>query len=171
MNDARHRNYCGPTEAAVLMTDSTIVRVPDLRDWMGSHQILSALQVEKVAATFCKAPNGGWGGTASVVGLRGTHNIYTCGAVDDLTAAVEEMARELLTHNTRMDGLRRDKAAKLEALLSSHDWYSAYSDAPGVALAGDHDWDTIRSLMSEVDPTVTQALFAKYAPQECSCPV
>jgi hypothetical protein len=81
------------------------------------------------------------------------------------------MAKELLAHNTRMDGLRRDKAAWLEALLSSHDWYSAYSDAPGVALAGDHDWGTILTLMGDVDAPVAQALFAKYAPKEIKCPV
>lgn len=170
MNDARRRGYNGPREGAVLMTDGTVVMVPDLTNWLESHNILSGLAPENVAATFCLAPRGGWCGTANVVGLRGCHNLYTRGC-KTLEAAVEEMAADLLAHNTRMDGLRRDPAARLEALLASHDWYSAYSDAPGVALAGDHDWDAIRTLMGQVDPQVVKSLFTKYAPGDMVCPV
>lgn len=170
MNSNR-KGYCGPREAAVLMLDGSVVPVPDLTDWSGSHKILSSLRPDEVEATFCKAPKGGWGGTAEVMGLRGPHSIYVSSMGDDLDACVAEMLRKLIDFATKSHGLEQDPAAKLDALLASHDWYSAYSDAPGVSAAGDHDWDNIRKLMAAMDPTVVRPLFDKHAPEGMSCPV
>lgn len=171
MNAARRQGYCGPTEGAVLLTDGTIVSVPNLANWLESHQILSGLSPEKVAATFTKAPKGGWCGEATVPGLRTTQNLYVSYTGDDFDAAVEAMISKLLEHATRLNDLRLNPEARLEALLASHDWYSAYSDAPGVALAGDSDWLRIYKLLTEVPLQVARTLFAKHAPQDFTCPV
>ncbi len=171
MNRASNRNYCGPREGAVLMLNGAVVRVPNFADWSGSHQILSSLKPDEVEATFTKAPTGGWGGQAEVVGLRGRHFIYTGQSGDDLDTCVAEMVTKLLDCATRGYHLGQDPTARLDALLASHDWYSAYSDDAGVSSAGDHDWDNIAGLLKSLPVEVARTLFAKHAPKEMTCPV
>ena len=145
------------------MTNGDVVQVPDLTNWMESHQILSGIPIEKVAATFTKAPNGGWGGKAVVPGLRCEQTLYTAAKGDDLDA-IEAMISGLAAH-ARQVMAWQDKTVRLEALLASHDWYAAYSDDYGVCQAADRDLNTIMALMKEIDAETAQALFAKYAPQ------
>lgn len=168
---ANRKGGHGPREGAVLMQDGSIVLVPDLTDWSGSHQILTSLKFDAIEATFAKAPKGGWGGEAKVIGLRGPHCIYTSKAGNDLDACVAEMVRLILDYSTRSHQLDKDPEAKLDGLLASHDWYSAYSDDASVSSAGDHNWDGIVALMKSLPPAVAQPLFAKYAPKEMTCPV
>lgn len=170
MNDARRRNYCGPTEAAILTKQGEVIRVPNMADWMGTHTILGTTKPEDVAATFIKAPKDGWCGEATVPGLRGAQNLYSRGHGDDLDVAVEVMINKLLEHGLKMVDLR-EPATRLEALLSTHDWYSAYSDDPSVVRAGDHDGLCIYKLLTEVPVQVARTLFSKHAPKDCTCPV
>lgn len=169
MNEARRQGYAGPTEAAILTKQGAVVRIPNMADWQGTHILLGSVKPEDVAATFIKAPKGGWSGEAEVQGLRGPQNLYSRDH-GDLDAAVEAMISKLLEHGLKMVDLR-DPATRLDAMLATHDWYSWASDAPGVAMAGDHDWATIVDLMAKVPAEVARDLFAKYAPKEHTCPV
>ncbi len=88
MNDARRRGYAGPTEAAILTKQGEVVSVPDMRDWQGTHTALGTVKPEDVAATFIKAPKGGWCGEAQVPGLRGTQTLYSRDHGDDRWTSV-----------------------------------------------------------------------------------
>ena len=165
VNLARHRpDYVGPREAAVLTIGGDIVRLRDITDWSASDTLLTSIRPDEVEATFCKAQKGGWGGRATVVGLRDSHTIYAGPTGDHLGACIEKMHAKIQEHDAYMVTLQ-DPATRADALMATHDWFSCYSDSPGVSAAGDRDWEVIRKILVGLDPTVAQALLLKYASQ------
>jgi len=172
MNEATNKRYAGPTEAAVLLKDGTQITAIDLTDWHESYERLNAIDADQVAATFCKAPKGGWGGTATVpCATGGMQHLYVSGQGDDLAACVLKMTLKLVGHQTYLHQLANDPESLLDLLLRTHDWFAAYSDAPGVLAASDRHFDRARDLMAALPAEKVRAIFAKYAPEGCACPV
>lgn len=171
MNEATNKRYAGPTEAAVLLKDGTRITAIDLTDWQESYERLNAIDAEQVAATFCKAPKGGWGGTATVpCAIGGMQNLYVTGQ-DDLNTCILKMTLKLVGHQTYLHQLAHDPESLLDLLLRTHDWYAAYSDMPGVLGASDRHFDRARDLMKALPAEKVRAIFTKYAPEGFTCPV
>jgi len=160
INQAHLPRYTGPTEAAVLM-DVGVVKI-DLTDTYSALSLLSKLNIDKVLATLTKAPKGGWGATASVVGINGPHNLYVSDLGNDLDGCCAAVRLKLDEHNAKMNDLDSDPEKLLETLLSTHDWYSAMSDDHSVWAAGEANMKRIRALMAQIDPTKADALFLLY---------
>ncbi len=172
MNEATNKRYAGPTEAAVLLKDGTLITAIDLTDWQESYERLNAIDAEQVAATLCKAPNGGWGGTAAVpCATGGVQHLYTSKQGDDLDTCILQMTLKLVGHQTYLHDLARDPEGMLDLLLRTHDWYAAYSDAPGVLAASDRHFNRARDLMMALPAETARAIFTKHAPEDFACPV
>jgi len=171
---ARESGYskkAGPTKGAVLFRDGKLWKV-ELTGWNSMAPVDDEAQrLEKlkpmenpVVATFVKG-SGGWSATGTAISDRGfPYNVYASGST--LPAARKAVEAKLAEHNARRAKLDVDPAAKLEALLKSHDWYSAYSDHPGVAQAGMIDHRRIQKLMQQVPKATAARLWKKYAPAD-----
>ena len=64
------RPYAGPMSGAVLLTDGTVVNLPNFQDQAGSRALLS-MPVENVVATFLHGSKGDWSGEILAPALRG----------------------------------------------------------------------------------------------------
>ena len=172
INRANDTNYKGPTQAAILMRDGDVHKDIDLSDGNTTRDLLASLDAEQVAATFCKATKGGWGGQARVPGLTGgTTTLYVTGKGDDLDSCVQEMTLKLVGHQSRIDILADDKVAQLELRLQQHDWHFAMSDDGRVAAGGEQSLGAIRRLIAVLDPEAARPLWDKYAPEGFQFPI
>jgi len=171
MNRASGSTYAGPTKAAVLLNDGTVIKDIPLTPWRAGYDALNAIDAEKVAATFTEAQKGGWCGEARVQGATGGfHNIYTRDG-STIDAAVADMTAKLHTHNTRIHALDTDPTTKLDVMLAATDWYAHISDDHAVWSGGERHSRATRDLMAQVPVETARALFAKHAPSNFACPV
>ncbi len=107
-------------------------------------------------------PNGGYGKVEDECGRQAFDTPDKCAA--EVLRCRTELHQEELR-------ILANPVRNLERELSYHDWYCAFSDAPGVCGAGEAHMRRIRKLMEEVDDKTVRELWSKYAPAEFTCPV
>lgn len=167
MNESSRPNYCGPTEAAILMSDGTKITGIDLSNWRQSYNQLNEIDTNNVVATLTKTEKYGWCATAGVVGIHGLQRLYLHGHSGDLDNCCNAIASKVSEFNEECGRLSNDPEELLETLLSTHDWYSHMSDCHAVWAAGETAEKRIRDLMygGVIDPDKARALYDKYAPK------
>jgi len=171
MNEASKTNSKGPTLAAILMRNGVLLKDIDLTNQSATPQLFNTIDVDQVAATFCKDPTGGWGGEATVPGLTGgAISLYVIGKGNDLNLCVQEMTLKLAGHQSRLDILTNDPLAELEVRLQQHDWFYDFSDDGNVYRAGEKSYAVIRQLLEKLNSNKTRPLWDKYAPKEFQFP-
>ena len=162
-SDASRSRYAGPTEAAVLLKDGSLVTI-DLRSWADRDKLDLSTYFGHVIRG-CR--DGLWAGSAP---HPLTPDVTLWVGYGEGFQTAEEAAVGLRATVAEAEeseaAVRADPAHHLERELSRHDWYCHMSDDPAVFRGGEAHMVQIQRIASRVAPDVREALWAKYAPAE-----
>lgn len=155
-----------PTGCTVVLDDGTHYDVT-FTNWADRTRVANDFGHVVGSVTYLPAV-GEWSGTFESPFNR-SHTLWMAKGV---YASAQEAVVALLTareaFRAKEQAVRDDPAAWLDRELAGHDWFAAYSDAPGVCGASDYHWaNVVQPLKAKVAPEVWDALFTKHAPPEC----
>lgn len=160
----------GPVLGAILLKDGSLVKF-DYRVY--SDRAVAAATYEQYAGHVISHGDDRWYGDAPNP-FWPDCSVRT--SQDVIYATAEEAAGALLQvvadARAAEEAVRNDPVVWLARELGHHDWFAAYSDAPGVCGAADRHWaDVILPLKAKVSSEVWASLFEKHAPVECKAMV
>jgi len=156
----REVEYNGPTQAAILVRDGSLVHI-DFK--VPTDRARAAATWEQYVGHVILVPaSGQWSG-------EGPHPIQPSWTVrvsgfNTPEEAASALRRDIAKAKADEEAIQGDPAAHLERELAGHDWTAAYSDSPGVSSAADRHWSIIQALRAKVAPEVYEALLVKYNP-------
>jgi len=155
----------GPRKGAIVREDGSLVHL-DYTNYADTAKVRGCADG---VGTVALAPlNGKWSGEARSRVHHGTVWVRDCDTAEEAAAALlSKLGAEVAAETA----LVADPAAHLERELALHDWYSAMSDDHGYWVAGERHWVLVRDLMTKVPVETVRTLFAKYAPNDFTCPV
>lgn len=164
-NEAGRRDYRGPVHAALVLDDGSLVHI-DYSNYADRQKASPCFDRYVGHVTLVPKP-GKWAFDAKSP-VDPMHTLTSQAEYDSAKEAAAAMVAKVAGVKAAEEAVRADPAAWLDRELSHHDWFAAYSDAPGVCGAADMHWrDTILPLKARVAPEVWAALFEKHAPVEC----
>lgn len=156
----------GPTSGALIFPDG-ILEFSFLDDTWHDAQKRLGQQIGEI----WKVPHDG---TFNADGsLRIGNRDHTLRSAHHKTIAEAEAKfradyQELLEYQHKIE---TDPVFNLEEQLGCHDWYYQMSDDHSVWSGGQRHWDQINKLIHQVPVEKVHELWAKYAPDDCKCPV
>lgn len=154
----------GPRKGAILLDDGTLVHV-DYTNY--ADRAKASATFDHYVGHVCLVPKPNkWGGEARHP-VQPSWTVRTTNDYDTAEEAAAALYAAVAEAKAKEEAVQADPAAWLDRELSHHDWFAAYSDAPGVCGAADMHWKLIEDLRKRVSPEVWAALFDKHAPAEC----
>lgn len=171
-NTVGNRPYKGPTHGALVFPDGSFL-VVDFEDH-GTWNVVSRNCERAVGWALGRGGVNTASWSASARNRRGS--VLSAPAKYNTTGTLATVAKEILAtlaaSEAEIDALEADPKAHLTDALSRHDWFACYSDDFGVASGGErHYVEIILPLVKKLPADLVRALWDKYAPKECVCPV
>lgn len=160
-------SYRGPVLGAIILKNGTLVKF-DYRVY-ADRQRAQVTYDQYAGHVISHGDDRGWFGNAPNP-FWPDCSVQTPRDVTYATAEEAAVATLQVVADTKAaeEAVRNEPAVWLDRELKNHDWFVAYSDAPGVCGAADRHWrDTILPLKEKVSPEVWSSLFNKHAPAEC----
>lgn len=166
-NGASRSNYKGPTVAALVLDDGSLVHIDFSNGWADRTRAQTFFDRYVGHVTLVPKPNK-WGFEAKSP-VNPMHTLRGSCDYDSAEEAALAMIAYVAEFKAKNDAIVADPEKHLEQELGRFDWFAHYSDNPGTCLASDHHWkNTILPLKARVGAEVWRALFTKHAPAECS---
>lgn len=158
-----------PQKAALIKTDGSLIPL-DLSSYMDTRKVTEIPAEERFGFVLERPVDGAWTGEAFSAYLGRAVRVGYGGLLKTAEAASVALHAAWAQEEASERAIQLDPEAHLDRELGRHDWFSAMSDAPGVALAGGHHWKKIKDLMGQVPTELARSLFFKHAPEEAVCP-
>jgi len=151
----------GPEKGALINKKGELVLVN-----FRSHQDrakVAGMWDDFLGALYLAPATGKWAGEGPHA-VNPSWTVWVPSEFDTPEEARDAFLKKLGEAKQEEEAILADPALHLERELKSHDWFSAYSDSPGVSGAGDHHWDLIQELRKKVPEETYLALVKKHQP-------